>query len=141
MNNIKAEIAYLALDDDVLINKTICEDELCVDTDTLYSNNIWIRLQNDENILTILITLDDPSIIESLYYMRVSGSEELSTDVILDIFEESLFSEDIKNVKEDTIGLIFDIIDDSLIIFYQERDFLMYAPSKGLVHPWFTLYS
>jgi allophanate hydrolase subunit 1 len=137
------DIAYLAIDDKMLVNKMYLDsDGVYTKTYSHYDNELWLRFESKDKesntMMTLLLTYDD--------------TDEWDTSLmkeLTNLHNEELFEELYDNEYTMIFDAIFacgfndtyigDMIEKSIqenaIVFSRECDFMMWLPSKNELHP------
>lgn len=132
----QVDFSYLAINDKIIVNKMLIVDD-SEDDYGFYNNKIFIRLESEEDIMTMLINYDDEDneLLESLLYLQNNDLfDELFSNVI-DIVTDTMIN---YGFTESYIGNeIFSIIEKPLDVIVRLVDFQMNIPEEDNIHPLF----
>jgi hypothetical protein len=122
------DIAYLAVDDKMLVNKTIENEWGGADNFSFFDNEIWLRVHTDsDKILTALITYNDTDEWEtSLQKVIVDlGNNDFhieAIDNVLDMFLDGLGVNGL--IGTQTSDLVFEVLQILLLLTIDQLIFV-----------------
>jgi hypothetical protein len=136
----EVDIAYLAIDDKIFVNKTFENEDGLIDNYASYDNEIWIQVKKENTPrLTMLLKYYDNddyenSLLNDFVDMYNNGFEEEVFSNIIDMFIDALHVAGFSNTY---IGELVNNVmeDENITIYYRFVDFSMHLPTKDNIHP------
>lgn len=132
------DIAYLAVNDKVLVNKTYTNEDNELENVSHFDTQLWVSFHGKEDSkMTVLLTYDDTEEYDSSLQKALTdlSNEDLSEELVQNVFEMLL---DALAVSGFNGTYISDLIDDFILysetVYIRTIDFSMHSPEDN-IHP------